>query len=143
MRANAHYTLFSDMLSATNMLSSQETEYDSMVNEEPVFTILDHEFEADELVDIVDHGMSAGVSGFIYTRDCVDKFNEHDDEIEEYLSDWHHDCMGEDNYIGAIASSGTYPVGSIDELKTRMVWSYVELKANDILVNTIKHPDYV
>ena len=33
------------MLSATNMISSQETDYDAMVNEEPVFTILDHEFD--------------------------------------------------------------------------------------------------
>jgi hypothetical protein len=97
------------------------------------YTILDHEFEADELKDIVTHGMSAGVSGFIYTRECVDKFNEHDDEIEEYLSDWYHDNMGEDNYIGAIASSGDYPVCSIDALKNRMVWSYVELKAFEIL----------
>ena len=53
------------------------------------WTILDVEFELDELRDIVNHGMSAGVSGFIYTKDCVDKFNEHDDEIEEYLSDWY------------------------------------------------------
>ena len=96
-------------------------------------TILDVEFDIDELEDIVNHGMSGGVSGFIYTRDCVDKFNEHDDEIEEYLSDWYHDNMGENNYIGAIASNGMFSVGSIDELKTRMVWSYVELKAYDIL----------
>merc|ERR1711994_319226 len=74
-------------------------------------TILDVEFDTDELKDIVNHGMSAGVSGFIYTRDCVDKFNEHDDEIEEYLSDWYHDNMGEDDYISAIAGSemNSYP----------------------------------
>ena len=135
------YTLFSDMMSATNMLSSQETDYDSMVNEEPVFTILDQEFEVDELCDIANHGMSGGVSGFIYTRDCVDKFNEFDDEIEEFLSDWHHDNLGENNYIGAISSNGTFSVGSIDELKTKMVWMYVELKAHDILCE-IKHPDF-
>ena len=97
------------------------------------YTILNVEFDADQLKDIVNHGMSAGVSGFIYTRDCIDKFNEHDDEIEEYLSDWYHDNMGEDNYIGAIASSGTFSVGSVDELMTKMVWSYVELKAFEIL----------
>jgi hypothetical protein len=97
------------------------------------YTILDHEFEVDELKDITTHGMSAGVSGFIYTRDCVDKFNEHDDEIEEFLSDFYHDAMGENNYIAAIASSGDYPVCSIDELKNRMVWAYVELKASEIL----------
>ena len=124
------------MMSATsNMLPSQELEYDAMVNQEDerMFTILDTEFDVDELCDIANHGMSAGVSGFIYTRDCVDKFNEHDDEIEEYLSDWYHDNMGENNYIGVISSNGTFSVGSIDELKTRMVWMYVELQANEIL----------
>ena len=107
-------------------------------------TILDVEFDIDELEDIVNHGMSGGVSGFIYTRDCVDKFNEHDDEIEEYLSDWYHDNMGVDNYIGEIAGphvgQGRFPAGSIDELKTRMVWSYVELKAHEILCSV--DPDY-
>ena len=103
------------------------------------YTILDSEFEVDELKDIVNHGMSAGVSGFIYTRDCVNKFNEFDDEIEEFLSDWYHDNLGEDNYIGAIAGGSIggsqYPVCSIDELKTRMVWAYVELKADEILAH--------
>ena len=98
-----------------------------------MFTILDREFDIDELKDIVLYGMSAGVSGFIYTRDCVDKFNENDDEIEEYLSDWYHDNMGENNYIGEISSNGTFSVGSVDELKNRMVWTYVELKADEIL----------
>ena len=97
------------------------------------YTILDVEFDVDELKDIVNHGMSAGVSGFIYTRDCVDKFNEHDDEIEEYLSDWYKDNLDENNYIGAIAQGNGFAVGSIDELKNRMVWAYVELKAFEIL----------
>ena len=105
-----------------------------------MYTILDSEFDVDTLKDIVNHGMSAGVSGFIYTRDCVNKFNEHDDEIEEYLSDWYHDNMGENNYIGAIASNGTFSVGSVDELMTKMVWAYVELKAHDILCSV--DPNY-
>ena len=129
------------MMSATNMLSSQETDYDSMVNEEPVFTILEHEFEIDELVDIANYGMAQGVSGFIYTRDNVKHFDDNDDEIEEFLSDWYYDNMGERNYIGMIAGDGEHSVGSVDELKNRMVWSYVELKAHDILVD-IKHPDF-
>jgi hypothetical protein len=119
--------------------------YDNMINTMEntatrTWTILDVEFELDELRDIVNHGMSAGVSGFIYTKDCVDKFNEHDDEIEEYLSDWYHDNMGENNYIGAIASNGTFSVGSVDELMTKMVWSYVELKAHEILTQV--DPNY-
>ena len=97
------------------------------------YTILDQEFDVDQLKDIVTHGMSGGVSGFIYTRDCCDKFDEFEDDIETYLSDWYHDNMGENNYIGAMASDGTFSVGSIDELKNRMVWTYVELKAHDIL----------
>jgi len=93
------------------------------------YTILDHEFEVDELKDIVTHGMSGGVSGFIYTKDCTDKFDEFEDVIETYLSDWYHDNMGEDNYIKAIADD----VQSIDALKTRMVWAYVELMSFEIL----------
>ena len=100
------------------------------------YTILDHEFEVDELKDIVTHGMSAGVSGFIYTKDCTDKFDEFEDDIETYLSDWYHDNMGVDNYIGAIAGTeggNSYSVCSIDELKNRMVWAYVELMSFEIL----------
>jgi len=95
----------------------------------------DASFDVDQLKDIVMYGMSAGVSGFIYTRDNVAWFDENEDEIEEYLSDWYKDNMGEDNYIGEIAGAdnNSYPVGSIDELKNRMVWMYVELKAFDIL----------
>tara|TARA_Y100000996_G_scaffold199812_1_gene156718 strand:- start:2846 stop:3181 length:336 start_codon:yes stop_codon:yes gene_type:complete len=96
------------------------------------YTILDVEFDADELKDIVNHGMSAGVSNFIYTRDNVVKFNEHEDEIEEYLSDWYYDNMGEDNYIHAM-TDGKPEIASIDALKQHMVWSYVELKAFEIL----------
>ena len=125
------------MLSATNMMSSQETDYDDMVNEEPMYTILDHEFEVDELCDIANYGMAQGVSGFIYTSENVKHFNDNDDEIEEYLSDWYHDNMNEDNYIGVIAGGSIggnqHPVCSIQELKNRMVWAYVELKAHEIL----------
>ena len=102
-------------------------------------------FDVEQLCDIANHGMAQGVSGFIYTRDNVAWYDENEDTIEEYLSDWYHDNLGEDNYIGAIAGGSTggskYPVGSIDELKNRMVWAYVELKAHDILCN-IKHPDF-
>ena len=100
------------------------------------YTILDHEFDVDQLKDIVNHGMSSGVGGFIYTHQCVDAFNEYEDDIETFLSDWYHDNMGVDNYIGAIAGTeggNSYSVGSIDELKNRMVWAYVELKAFEIL----------
>ncbi len=94
-------------------------------------TILDVEFDTDELIDIVNHGMSAGVSGFIYTSENVKHFDDNEDEVEEYLSDWYHDVMGDDNYIATIAKN--CDACSIDQLKNYMVWSYVELKAFDLL----------
>ena len=118
---------------------------------QPFYTIFESQdpterdaaFEIDELRDIANYGMSAGVPGFIYTKDNVAWFDENEDEIEEYLSDWYHDNMGDDNYLGAIASPDSghaYPASSIDELKTRMVWMYVELKAHDILCSV--DPNY-
>ena len=93
-------------------------------------TILDVEFDTDQLKDIVTHGMSGGVGGFIYTRECVAKFDEHDDEIQDYLSDWVYDNIGGD------ATSFQYfasDVEDISQLKNRLLWSYVELKAFDLL----------
>ena len=96
----------------------------------------DAAFEVDELVDIVNHGMSSGVSGFIYTKDNVQWFDENDDEIQDYLSDWVHDN------IGGNESSFKYfapDVEDIAQLKNKLVWAYVELKAMEILMD-IKHP---
>ena len=109
--------------------------YHVIFEAEPGFT--DAAFTVDELKDIVNHGMSAGVPMFIYTKDNVAWFDENEDIIEEYLSDWYHDNLGEDNYIGVIAGGSTggsqHPVCSIRALKERMVWAYVELKAHEIL----------
>ena len=127
------------MLTATNMLSSQETDYDAMVNEEPVFTILDHEFEVDELVDIATYGMAQGVSGFIYYRDNVKHFDDNEDEIQDYLSDWVADNIGHD--AGGSFAYFAPDVEDITQLKGKLVWAYVELKAHDILCE-IKHPDF-
>jgi hypothetical protein len=94
------------------------------------FDILGVEFEDTQLIDIVHHGMAGGVSGFIYTRDCVEKFDENDDEIQDYLSDWVHDNVGGDE------SSFSYfakECEDISQLKNKLVWAYVELKAFDIL----------
>ena len=112
--------------------------YHVIFEAEPSFT--DAAFTVEELKDIVNHGLSAGVPMFIYTKDNVAWFDENEDTIEEYLSDWYHDNMGENNYIGAIASNGTFSVGSVDELMTKMVWSYVELKAHEILTQV--DPNY-
>ena len=97
-----------------------------------MFTILDHEFDIDELKDIVNHGMSAGVSGFIYYHETRDIFDEHDDEIQDFLSDYVHDLTG------GTQSSFSYfapEAEDITQLKQKLVWSYVELKAQEILMS--------
>ena len=96
------------------------------------YTILGHEFSLDELKDIVNHGMASGVSGFIYYYENIKHFDDNEDEIEAYLSDWYHDNMGEDNYIHAM-TEGRSEIASIDALKNHMVWAYVELNAHDTL----------
>ena len=97
-----------------------------------VHTILDVEFDTDQLKDIVMHGMSAGVGGFIYTRDNLKHFDDNEDTIEEFLSDWWYDNMNEENYLKAMLEDRV-EIQSIDALKQHMVWAYVELKAYDIL----------
>ena len=49
------------------------------------FTVLNHEFETDQLVDIANHGMAGGVSGFIYSTELAELFEEHEEEIFNYL----------------------------------------------------------
>ena len=102
------------------------------------FTILDREFDVDELHDIACHGMAQGVSGFIYTRENVDAFDENDDEIQDFLSDWYYDCIGGDE--GSFAYFAR-ECEDIAQLKSKLVWAYVELKAQSIL-QSIEHPDF-
>ena len=93
------------------------------------FDILGHEFDMDALNDIATHGCAAGVSGFIYYHECVKAFDEHDDEIQDFLSDWCYDT-------GVGQSSFAYfapDAEDITQLKNKLVWSYVELKAQEIL----------
>ena len=111
--------------------------YHTIFEAEPGYT--DAAFTIEELRDIVNHGMSAGIPMFIYTKDNVAWFDENEDIIEEYLSDWYHDNMGEDNYIHAL-TEGRPELCSIQALKQHMVWSYVELKAHEILCSV--DPNY-
>ena len=96
-----------------------------------MYTILDSEFDVDQLKDIVTHGMSGGVGGFIYTASNVAIFDDNDDEIQDYLSDWCHDnSVGESSfaYFGK-------DIEDIAQLKSALVWAYVELKADEILAH--------
>ena len=92
-------------------------------------TILGREFDIDELKDIVNHGMSGGVSGFIYYHETRAIFDEHDDEIQDYLSDWCHDNGDGQSSFAYFAPDAE----DITQLKQKLVCAYVELKAHDIL----------
>jgi hypothetical protein len=101
------------------------------------FSILDVDFTVDELKDIVTHGMSMGVGGFITYYDCIKQFDDNEDDIETYLCDWVNDNIdSETNYIQWVienAKNDGHDPMSINALKTRLVWAYVELNAYEIL----------
>ena len=99
-------------------------------------TIIDQEFDLDELRDIVNHGCCAGIPGFIYYSETTAAFDKHDDEIQDYLSDWCHDNgMGQSSFAYFAPDAE-----DITQLKNKLVWSYVELKAHEIL--TKYDPNY-
>ena len=99
-------------------------------------TILGLEFDTDELNDIASHGCSAGVSGLTYYKETTALFDEHDDEIQDFLSDWVHDNgMGQSSFAYFAPDAE-----DITQLKNKPVWSYVELKAHEILCSV--DPNY-
>ena len=92
-------------------------------------TILGVEFEEEDLLQIVQDGMSSGIEGFIYFYQCADKFDEHDDEIQDYLSDY---CF--DNKAGKCSFTYFAPdAEDITQLKKKLVYAYVELRAQEEL----------
>lgn len=72
--------------------------------------------DADEIRDIANHGAQGGVNGFIWTQECVDFFDQHEDEIYDYLND----C---EMSMKSFAHNGS----TINTLKNDMVWAVVEL----------------
>ncbi len=109
------------------------------------FTILDREFEVDELKDIANHGMSGGVSGFIYSTELMECYDKHEDTILDCL-DAFADDLGEQSGTAWVIKSFTKDDDdcfyTMQDIKEHAVWMYVELKAYEILVS-ISHPDFV
>ena len=71
-----------------------------------------------EMEDITSHGADTGVSGFTYTWEINEFFNEFENEIENY----YYEMFG-DTWIAEMSHSIT----SLDELRARLVWGYVEM----------------
>ena len=98
--------------------------------------ILDVELDTDQLVDIVNHGMAQGVSGFIYHHQLKSTFDLFEDEIMSYLNCWCDDIDGK-TAIDYVTSNNSYD--DIQSLTNDLVWMYVEAKAYEILTD-MKHP---
>lgn len=110
----------------------------------PTYTILDHEFEFEQLEDIANHGMSAGVSGFIYSSELHDIYERHEDEILEALDVLASDLgiqSGVQMVINAITKGDTECFYTLQSIKETSVWMFVEMKAMDILRDS-NHPDW-
>jgi hypothetical protein len=87
---------------------------------------LQNNLDADQIRDIANHGMSGGVSGFIYYGELKELWNEYSNDIEDYLFNLDYslkelvdDCAG------------------IDQLITKMIWVVVEHYAQLIVEGEI------
>ena len=101
-----------------------------------VHEVLDVELDTDQLVDIVNHGMASGVSGFIYHHELNSIYSEHEDEIMSYLNCYCEDIDGM-TAIEYLSQHNQY--NDIQGLTNDLVWMYVESKAHEILMD-MEHP---
>ena len=72
--------------------------------------------DIDEIRDVARYGCAAGVSGFIYYHETCAFYDEHEQEILDYLSD----C---DITIKDVCEDDD----DIAQLKNRLVWTVVEM----------------
>ena len=88
---------------------------------------LDERFDdLDEVKTVANHGCEGGVSGFIYNYETRAFFNEHEDEIEEWMDELYYG----DNYIKEITDDDAITVHS---LINKIVWIVVETYCQDKL----------
>ena len=95
-----------------------------------MYTILDEEFDIDELNDIVNYGMSAGVSGFIYSSELYDAYHKHKDEIMSGLDEYCEDMFSQSAH-SYIAEQLSFDDAHWTEQQfiEHAVWMYVEMRA--------------
>ena len=70
-----------------------------------------------EVFDIRNHGISGGFSGFIYTHEITEFYNEHESDLLEYLSDMDYTLASLAEAVGA---------ESLTDITTGVVWCVVE-----------------
>jgi hypothetical protein len=114
-----------------------------MTTSTKTFEILGHEFELDQLNDIATHGCAAGVSGFIYSSELHNIYQEHEDTIMAFLDEYAFD-LGEQNGFRMVLNSMDRRGIEYDTLQTfkeQAVWMFVELFAVQLLERN-GHPDW-
>ena len=79
--------------------------------------------DPDEIRDISRHGIMGGYSGFLYTYEINEFYNEFEDEIENYF----YEIFGD----GWLEETGASKKTSLDEVRCYLVWSLVEMYCND------------
>ena len=94
------------------------TERGYLLNMSRLFDALDERFDdIEEVKDVYNHGCGGGVGGFIYYSETRAFFFEHEDEIEDYVSQIYGDQI-----LKEIATTNT----SINQMINQMVWMVVE-----------------
>ena len=75
--------------------------------------------ERDEMMDIVNHGISGGFHDFIYTYEINEFFNKFEDEIETY----YYEIFGSE----WMKDSGAAECDSMDAIRAHLVWGMCEM----------------
>ena len=88
-------------------------------------------FDYDELQDIAQHGANTGVHGFTYSSDLFDVFRDYNDEIDSYLEEFAQGCLGK-SWEAMIIDTLDNEQWSLQELREKAVWCYLELRAQEI-----------
>ena len=80
-------------------------------------------YDIDTLRDIAMNGCASGCASYhIYTSDCVDFYNNHQDEIDEYICD----ALGVDSILEL---DNIRDAGDLRHAANLACWTYIELVA--------------
>ena len=97
-----------------------------MTNYLSAFETIKNEYDIDTLREIRDHGCSSGVANnHIYYTQTVSFFDEHEDEMIEYIADTLGGEFNEDIW--------NRNPNHINGYKNDLVWTYIELVANTLV----------
>ncbi len=97
----------------------------ALMSDCPLKTALEARFTDDsEIRDVASYGCISGVSGFIYYSETCSFFDEHQEDIEQWLLDDHEFSLSE------ICKE----IESVDLLKNKMVWLAIDLYCQEIVI---------